>query len=278
MGEITDKAEQVGRRAHANEWFEKLVRVGLVAYGVVYLLVGWLALQLALGEQEGSASSSGAMQQVAEQPAGTALLWLIGIGMFALVTWKALDAFFGHQEEDGAKLWRKRATDALKAVLYAVVGVSAITTAMGSGGGGGSGTDSMTKKIMELPGGQLLVVLTGLAIIAYGAAQIRTAYNEKFREKIGASGPGATGGKAGNAYVYFGKAGYTAKGIAFGIVGILFAYAGITHDAKKSGGVDQALHEILEQPFGPFLLGLIAVGIICYGLFCFARAWHHTGK
>ncbi len=278
MGEITNKAEQAGRQAQDNDWFEKLVRVGLVAYGVVYLLVGWLALQLAFGDSEGSASSSGAMQQVAEQPGGTVLLWLIGIGMFALVIWKGLDAFFGHQEEDGAKLWRKRATDALKAVLYAVVGISAITTAMGSGGGGGSGTDSLTKKIMDLPGGQFLVVLVGLAIIAYGAAQIRTAYNEKFREKIGASGPRAAGGKAGNAYVYFGKVGYTAKGIAFGIVGILFAYAGITHDAKKSGGMDQALHEVLEQPFGPFLLALIALGIICYGLFCFVRAWHHTGK
>ena len=121
-------------------------------------------------------------------------------------------------------------------------------------------------------------MLVGLAIIAYGANQIRIAYNEKFREKIGASGPSAVGGKAGNAYVYFGKAGYTAKGIAISIVGVLFAYAGITHEAKKSGGIDQALHEVLEQPFGPFLLGLIALGLVCYGLFCFVRAWHHTGK
>ena len=96
-------------------------------------------------------------------------------------------------------------------------------------------------------------MLVGLAIIAYGANQIRIAYTEKFREKIARRGK--RGGKAGNAYVYFGKAGYTAKGIAIGIVGVLFVYAGITHEAKKSGGIDQALHEVLEQPFGPFLLG-----------------------
>ena len=70
------------------------------------------------------------------------------------------------------------------------------------------------------------------------------------------------------------KAGYTAKGVAFGIVGSMFLYAGLTHDPKESGGLDQALHKVLQQPFGPFLLGLIALGLACYGLFCFARARH----
>jgi hypothetical protein len=269
MGEVTDRIGHAGHRASRSEWFERAVRVGLVAYGIVHLLVGWLAIQLALGDDKGSASSSGAMQQIAKQPFGAALLWLIGLGMFALVLWKALDAFAGHFEENGAKLWGKRAMDVAKAVIYAVIGISAIKVAMGSSGGGG--TDSYTKKIMDLPAGQFIVVAVGLGIIAYGANYVRQAYNEKFRKKISASG-------AGNAYVYFGKAGYTAKGIALGIVGLLFAYAGITHDAKKSGGLDQALKEVLEQPFGPFLLILIGLGIICYGLFCFARARHHTGK
>ena len=277
MGEVRAQAEHAGHGAQNNEWFEKAVRVGLVAYGIVYLLIGWLALQLAFGDKEGSASSKGAMQQVAEQPFGTPLLWLIGLGMFALVIWKGLDAIFGRQDEEGAKLWGKRAMDAVKAVVYAAVGISAITTATGSSGGS-SGTDSFTKKVMDLPAGQFLVILAGLAIIAYGANHVRMAYTEKFREKISASGPSGLGGRGGNAYVYFGKAGYTAKGIALGIIGILFAYAGFTHEAKKSGGLDQALQEVLEQPFGPFLLVLIALGIICYGLFCFVRAAHHTGK
>ena len=71
-----------------------------------------------------------------------------------------------------------------------------------------------------------------------------------------------------------GKVGYIAKGVAIGLVGVLFVYAAVTHDPKKSGGLDQALHEVLEQPFGPFLLVAIALGIACYGLFCFARARH----
>jgi hypothetical protein len=270
MGEATQRAEQAGQRAQNSEWFDKAVKVGLVAYGIVHLLVGWLALQLAFGDKEGQANSSGAMQQLAETPVGTPLLWVVGLGLFALVLWKLLDAFYGHQDEDGGKLWGKRAMDVGKAILYGAIGISAIRTAMGSGGGGG-GTDSITKKIMDLPGGQVLVVIVGLGIIAYGANYVRKAFNEKFREKIAATG-------AGDAYVKFGKVGYTAKGIAVGIIGILFAYAGITHDAKKSGGLDQALQEVLDAPAGPFILVLIALGIICYGLFQFARAMHHTGK
>ncbi len=110
-----------------------------------------------------------------------------------------------------------------------------------------------------------------MAIIGYGANLVRRAWNEKFREHLNAEG---TSGEAGRAYVIFGKAGYTAKGIAFMVVGGLFVYAAITHEPKKSGGLDQALNKVLQQPFGPFLLGAIAVGIACYGLFCFARARH----
>ncbi|MGI8645147.1 MAG: DUF1206 domain-containing protein [Nocardioides sp.] len=272
MSEMKARANQAGNNAENSEWFDKAIRAGLIAYGVVHLLIAWLALQLAFGESEGSASSKGAMQQLAEQPFGTVLLWLVAIGMLVLVLWKLLDAWKGHQEEDDdKKMWAKRAFDVLKAVLYAVIAISAIRTATGSGSSGG--TDSTTAKIMDLPAGQFLVGLVGLAIFAYGANQVRIAYTEKFREKIGAGG---TSGQSGQAYVYFGKAGYTAKGLAIAIVGGLFIYAAVTHEAKKSGGLDQALQTVLEQPFGPFLLGIIAVGIGCYGLFCFARARYLT--
>jgi Domain of Unknown Function (DUF1206) len=272
MGEMTNRAEQAGDRVENSEWFERGIRAGLVAYGVVHLLIAWLALQLAFGDREGSASSKGAMQQLAEQPAGTFLLWLVALGMLILVLWKLLDAWKGHEDEDeDTKKLAKKGFDVLKAVLYGTIAVSALRTAIGSGSSSKGGTDSTTAKVMDLPGGQILVGLIGLAIIAYGANQVRTAYTEKFREKIGAGG---TSGQSGRAYVVFGKVGYTAKGVAIVIVGSLFLYAAATHEAKKSGGLDQALHTVLEQPFGPVLLGVIAVGIACYGLFCFARARH----
>ena len=71
-------------------------------------MIAWLAAQLALGEQEGSASSTGALQELAEQPFGTILIWLIAIGMFLLVLWRLLEAALGHEDEDGAERLRKR--------------------------------------------------------------------------------------------------------------------------------------------------------------------------
>ncbi len=111
----------------------------------------------------------------------------------------------------------------------------------------------------------------GLAVVGYGLHHVWRAWTEKFAENLTAEG---RSGDSGAAYVWFGKAGYAAKGVAIGIVGGLFCYAALTHQARRSGGLDQALHEVLQQPFGPVLLAVMAVGIGCYGLFCFARARH----
>jgi hypothetical protein len=96
-------------------------------------------------------------------------------------------------------------------------------------------------------------------------------FTEKYAKHLDAEGKSGTAGKA---YLLFGKIGYVGKGIAIAIVGALIAYGGITHDASKSGSLDQALQKLLTYPFGQFLLIAVAAGIICYGLFCFARARH----
>jgi hypothetical protein len=266
MNASTGTAEQV----QDSTWLDHAIRAGLVAYGVVHLLVAWLAVQLAFGEKADSASNSGAMQYLAEQPLGGVLLWLIAVGMFFLVVWRLLEFGFGYREEsDDTKRWRKRATSLGKAVIYGALGWSAVQTATGSGGG--SGTDSTTAKLMDLPAGQWIVGAVGLAIIGYGITLVVRGWTEKFREHLDAQGQS---GKDGSAYVTLGKAGYIAKGVAIAIVGGLFGYAAVTHDPKKSGGLDQALKTVLEQPFGQVLLVAIAVGIAAYGAFCFARARH----
>ena len=157
------------------------------------------------------------MQQLAETPVGTPLLWIVGLGMFTLVLWKLLDAFYGHQEEDGGKLWLKRGWTASR------------RSSTPSSASAPSHCGRLRRRWRRHglahqedhgpAGGQFIVVVIGLAVIAYGGNYVRQAFNEKFREKIAASGPSAAPGKAGNAYVYFGKAGYIAKGIAIGLVG-----------------------------------------------------------
>jgi hypothetical protein len=268
MGQMADKADDLGERARDSDWLDHAIRAGLVAYGIVHLMVAWLAAQLALGQQEGPASSTGALQELASGSFGKILIWVIAIGMFLLVLWRLLEAAVGDEDAESGRV-RKRLTAFLKAVIYGSIAVSAVRVATGSGSGGGS--DSTTAKLMDLPGGRLIVGAIGIAVIAYGANLVRRAWTEKFREHLTAEGKS---GDAGTAFIWFGKAGYMAKGIAFAIVGGLFCYAAWTHQPKKSGGLDVALHKVLQQPFGQVLLLAIAVGIACYGLFCFARARH----
>jgi len=267
---MADLSDQIGRKADQSDWVDHLVRVGLVAYGVVHLLIGWLALQLALGDGSGTVSSQGALHQLAGETLGLVLIWLIAIGMVLLVLWRLLELVAGHRDEDGVDLWRKRAADLLKMGIYGTLALSAFSVALGDKGGGSS-ADSYSAQLMRLPFGVWLVGALGLAIIGYGVAQVWRGLSEKHAKHLKAEGKS---GDAGSAYLLLGKVGYVAKGVAIGLVGGLFVYAAMTHDPKKSGGLDAALQQVLAQPFGPVMLGAIGLGVICYGLFCFARARH----
>lgn len=253
-----------------SDWIDHAVRLGLVAYGLVHLVVAWLALQLAFGDRQGSASGSGAVRELAQQPFGVVLVWAVAIGMVLLVLWQLLEAAAGHRHLRNAARLRKRAGSAGKAIVYGYIAVSAVTIATGAGSSGGS-TDSMTAKLMDLPGGRLLVGLVGAVIIGIGVYLVWKGVTEKFVEDLTSEG---RSGNTGTAFGWLGTAGYAAKGVALGVVGGLFGYAAVSHDPQKSGGLDQALQEVLEQPFGPLLLAAIAVGIACFGLFCFAHARH----
>lgn len=245
------------------------VRIGLVSYGVVHLLIAWLCLQLVLGNREGKISGSGALRQLAETDLGRVSLFVVAFGLAALVIWQALEAAAGHRDEKGGKRAWKRVVSAAKCVIYGSLGWAALQIAIGQGKS--KSTDSYTAQLMQLPFGVMLVGLVGVGIVVFAGFLVYRGWKEKFLSKLDGSGKI---GHEGRAYRYFGKAGYISKGAAFGVVGGLFVYAALTHDADKSGGLDQALLKVLDQPFGPFLLALVAVGIACYGLFCFAWARH----
>ena len=121
MGEVADKAHNAGQQAHQSEWLDHAIRAGLVAYGIVHLMVAWLAAQLALGDKSESASNAGALHALAETPMGGVLIWLIAIGMMLLVVWRLLEFAMGYQDEtDDAKRWRKRLASLGKATDGAV--------------------------------------------------------------------------------------------------------------------------------------------------------------
>ncbi len=268
LSEGKDEAEAWAR---TSDTLDQVARVGLIAYGIVHLVIGWLAVQLALGDREGSTSSDGALAKLAQQPFGGVLVWAISIGLFLLAAWQATEAAIGHQRVEKEKRPRKRLVSAGRAVLYIVIGVSGTRIATGSGSGGGGGTDSMTAKVMDLPGGQILVGLIGLGVLIAGGVLVFKGVGDRFLKDLEGEG---RRGKPGTAYVWLGRAGYSAKGVAIGMIGVLFGYAAITHEADKSGGMDAALLTLLKQPFGPYLLGLVGLGFVAFGLFCFAWARH----
>lgn len=268
--DVSAHADRIGRQADDSSLLDHAVRIGLVSYGVVHLLVAWLAVQLALGSREEEASSDGALSQLAQTPFGSGLLYVVALGFLALVIWRLIEATVGHREEEGGKRIAKRLGSGLKAVLYGALGWSALKIAMGSGSDGG-GTDSTTAKIMQMPGGQVLVGLIGVAILAYAGRLAYRGLSEDFTKHL--TGRGQSG-DLGRAFVTFGKVGYVSKGAALAVVAGLFLWAAWSHDPEKSGGLDQALHKVLEQPFGTPILLVMAAGIACYGLFCFAWARH----
>ncbi len=153
MTDVSRQAGNLGKRAEDSDWLDHAVRVGLVAYGVVHLMIAWLALQLAFGDHSGSASSKGALNELAKQSFGTVLIWMIAVGMFLLVLWRLIEAFAGFgEEQDDSKRLRKRLTSLGKAVIYGTLGFSAVKVALGAGSGGSS-SDTMTAKVMNWPGG-----------------------------------------------------------------------------------------------------------------------------
>ena len=272
MNDTSGQAKQAARDVHSSDTLDRVNRFGLLAFGLVHLVLGWLAVQLAFGDREGSTSTSGAVQELAEQPMGIVLVWLVAIGMVLYSLIQLVEAAIGRRDDDGTKRTLKRAISAGKAVVYGVIAFSALKVALGKGSGGGEqSTDSMTGKIMDLPGGQVLVGLIGLGILVTGGALVVKGVTDRFLDDIQGSGQR---GADGTAYTWAGRIGYTAKGIAIGMIGLLFGYAAITHDPDKSGGLDQALTEVLDQPYGPVLIAALGLGLASFGGFCFAWARH----
>lgn len=267
----TRSPQSAARAVDDHPAMDQLARVGLVAFGIVHLAMGWLTLRLAFGDREESADSTGAVRELAQQPFGEAIVWAVAIGMVLLALWQAIEAAVGHRQDDDTKRLRKRLTSLGKVVVYGAIAASAFKVVTGSSSSKKDGTTSLSAKLLDLPFGQVLVGLVAIGIAVVGGYLVFKGVTQRFLKDIEAGG---ASGRVGTAYVWLGTAGYTAKGAAIIGVAALFGYAAVTHEAKKSGGIDQALRTLLDQPFGPFVTGLVGAGFIAFGLFCFAWARH----
>lgn len=254
------KAQQVGDSAS----LAVLARVGLIAYGVVHLLIGWLALQIAWGAASRSADSSGALRTLADQPFGKILLCLVAVGLVALALWQASVAVWDYRNHEGANRVRKQVTSGAKAVIYAALGVSAASFALGLGSWGSQSQQQTTSGVLAWPAGQVIVLVTGLIIIGVGVAGVVKGVKKSFIEEIDTSSmsPVAREGVA-----RLGQVGYIAKGVALGVVGSLLSYAALTFERQNAQGLDGALQAIMAQPFGTYLLTAVALGFVAFGLF-----------
>ena len=261
-------------RAGDSEALEHLARVGLIAYGMVHVLVAWLALQLAWGGGGQSADQSGALATLAATPVGKPLLWVLTIGLVALALWQAAEALrwrsgWSASGDQRSRALKKSGKALVKAVVYLALAYTAFRFATGGGQSSSGQQQQTTAGVMGWPGGRWLVAAAGLVLVGVGVHHVVKGLKKSFLKEIDlASAPPA----AERTVTRLGQAGYPAKGVALALVGALLVYAALTFDPARAAGLDGALRTILDAPFGQVLLTLVALGIAAFGAFCFVRA------
>jgi hypothetical protein len=253
---MTGHVQQAASRAGDHPLLEKGARLGYGASGVLHLLLAWVTIQLAWTSGGEQADQSGALQQLAGNGFGQALLWVLLVGFVLLALWQATEAIAWGEAKDRAKA-------AAKAVIYAVLAWTTVSV-LTSGSGGGSG--GATSSLMSSGLGRVLIGAVGLGVVAVGGYHVVKGWTEKFLEDLESS-PSPWVRKAG-------KVGYVGKGAALAVVGVLLVVAAVQSDPEKAQGLDAALHALAGLPFGPVLLTLIALGFAAYGVYAFGRARH----
>jgi hypothetical protein len=270
---MTSAAESANRSARhaANSGPVKVgARVGIGAYGVTHVLIALLALQVAFGDRGERADQTGAFQGLSQQPFGQVLLWVLVVGFVAVALWRLGQAIWGFAyESDRTKKVRKRLTSAGNAVVFVVLAVLAATTAAGGGGGGGG--QGATAGVLGLPGGQFIVGAVGIGIFVVGVVKIVEGAKKKFLEDMNVPMDRAKRATLERT----GQVGSVAKGITIALIGVLVAIAAIRFRPEEASGLDVALKTLAAQPFGPYLLVVIAIGLGAYGVFCFFDARYH---
>jgi len=241
-------------------------------------VLGVLVFQLALGERE-SADQTGALEKISQQPFGAVLLWAGFAGCLLLGLWHLVSAVFDKgglrtlkrnkpTTKSGLRQWKPALRNLGLGVTFLAVSGLFVLFAAGSSPDSSESTSRLSATLMSTPGGSVLLLLLGAAILAAGLFFAYRGILHKFEDDLVLpSGPGAR-----RAVRVLGMVGYIAKGVALGLLGLLFIVATIQHDPEESTGLDGALKSLRDHQYGGPLLAAIGVGLLCYAAYLVLRS------
>jgi hypothetical protein len=260
-----------GGRSRAGEQargpLDPVLRIGWFAKGVVYGLIGVLALQIAFGNRSEDADQEGALQTIASQSFGTALLWAVAVGLAFYAVGRILEAALVATDRE----WYKRVQIGASGLIYGSFALVAVQLATGQGGGGSSDNqeETLTARALEWPAGQVLVGLAGIAVMAGGAYLVWRAVSKKYVEELDLD---RAAGRARTLAIALGLAGVAARGVAIGLIGWFLLHAAIQDQPDEAAGLDEALRQLGEAAYGKILLTILALGLMAYGATCMFHA------
>lgn len=247
-----------------NGVFEKCARAGFVVSGVLHLIVGYLAIRIALGES-GTADQSGALAALADRPGGPVALWIAAGALLTLGLWRLIETALGRASDRDSS---PGALDRVKAFGVAVVYLgfawSAFGFAHGAGKSAGEQSSTLSARLLQSTAGTVVLIACGVAVFAVGAYHVHKGASRNFL--------GDLHGRSGALVRRLGVAGYVGKGLVIAAAGALVVVAAFRSEPSKATGLDGALKTLGAQPFGVALLIAAGLGIITYGLYCFALA------
>jgi hypothetical protein len=257
----------------AAPWVERLARIGYAAKGVVYVLVGALAFQSAIGRGGQLTDSQGAFRTLLRQPFGQALLIAVALGLLGYALWRFVSAF---SDPEGwgsdAKGIGRRVVEFFRGAIHLALAVQAFRLSQGQSSGGGNAPAETSATVLSLPLGQLLLGIGAAAIAAYGLYQIYRAWTAKLSKKLRLT----MSARARRWVIAVSRAGIAARGIVFATVGFYVAQAALTRDASEARGLRGALQALASGETGTWLLPIVAVGLIGYGIYQFIQARYRT--
>lgn len=266
MGEAKQHAEKAADRPEARG----LARWGLVSKGALYLLVGVIAADVAIGGGKRVQDRQGALAATADTWLGKALVVALAIGLLGYAVWRFAEAVLGRPLEGVEKEgWPKRLGYLARAVWYLGLFAVAVSVLAGSDESSG-GEDRFTGWVLELPFGRWLVAGLGLAILGAGAYNVWRGVTAKFRDRLKTR---KMSDAEDTAFTFLGVVGHIARGVVvFGLIGFFLVRAAWQYDPEEAIGLDGALAKVLRADYGGMLLAVVAAGLIAYSLYCFAEA------